>query len=348
MALRSGFISHGDRRWLDVLEHIPHDVHHLPPVLETMARSTTSGEISAFVAADGDDVFFMPLAIRRIPESDGLVDAMSPQVFAGPLAGGSGSHSADFVDKVVAAFRKDFGAQGGVSALVRLHPLLSPSEELFKPHGELARHVDSVTIDLTLSEDEQWQQIRSNHRRDIRKAIARGYTVRMENEWESLPEFFQTYNQSMERLAVEVHSRLDIEQLSDLRRALGDHGHLCVAEYRGDVVGGAIVTEIEGLVEYHIAGTADSHTRESPSKLVIQSVIEWARSRGNRILHLGGTPLQNKSLLNFKLGFSSNTYPVHSLRVIADQDAYADLAAKRLEVIGAPEDPGYFPAYRAN
>jgi hypothetical protein len=115
-----------------------------------------------------------------------------------------------------------------------------------------------------------------------------------------------------------------------------------------ELAGAALLSEIDGIVEYHLAGTTNTYVRASPSKLIIDFTRQWAKSRGNRILHLAGSLRRGDSLNHFKIGFSRREHAVSTWRVITDEGAYAELSRRWSELAVSAADPigEYFPAYR--
>jgi lipid II:glycine glycyltransferase (peptidoglycan interpeptide bridge formation enzyme) len=152
----------------------------------------------------------------------------------------------------------------------------------------------------------------------------------------------------MDRLHATGFWRLSRRYFEDLRRSLGDRLFLCVAEVGGEVAAASLLTEVDGIVEYHLTGTADAHRRASPSKLVINFATRWAKARGNRCFHLTGSLRKGDSLHEFKTGFSPIEHPVCSWRLVVDSAAYTMLVerweAEHHSKADSPEE--YFPAYR--
>ena len=90
--------------------------------------------------------------------------------------------------------------QSVVSAFLRLHPLLSADAEALSRFGSLVQSGETVAVDLTLSEDALWRQMRSNHRRDVTKSLARGEIADVDQTWSSLRMFVQAYRETMARV----------------------------------------------------------------------------------------------------------------------------------------------------
>ena len=344
-----------DPAWMAALSRIHRDVYHLPGYVEMAARRQEPGTPFAFVAEDDGHVFFVPLIVRPIPASivgeDGWADATSPRGYPGPIAGPGDAATTDcFPERAIIALIETLREERIVSVYLRLHPLLSPPLDILRQVGRIIEHGDSVSIDLSRSHDEMWAETRATHRRHINRGRRLGYRARMDESWGRFDDFVAAYGASMDRLDAAPHWRLGADYFMDLRAALGEHLHLCVVELGDELAAAALIGEIDGLVEYHLAGTAPAHVDASPSKVLIDFVRRWAKERGDRVLHLAGSLRRDDPLIYFKLGFSPLLHPVSSMRLIAMPDAYRHLSQRRDRLAGTEpaDDAGddFFPAYR--
>ena len=234
---------------------------------------------------------------------------------------------------------------GLVSLFVRYHPLLNdaPPSDV----GTAVRHGDTVCVDLSLPEDVQWRQTRENHRRDIRRALERGYTARIDNERASFEVFQRLYADTMERRHATAFYRFGERYFDGLYRALGDRIHLAVAEREGVVVSAALFVETNGIVQYHLSGNDGSDTSALPTKVLMDHARRWAKARGNRWLSLGGgVGASDDSLLRFKRGFSALARPFWTQRIVMDERAYSELVAMRGPSLDPDVRDGFFPLYR--
>ncbi len=218
-----------------------------------------------------------------------------------------------------------------MSAFVRCHPLLSPSLDLLRAGGAIVEHGESVSIDLTGSPAESWSAIRENHRRAIVRARRNGYAMRVDESWARLDDFLAIHALAMDAHGAAAHWRIPRDYVMDLRTAVGSQLHLCVVEKDGELAAAALITEVDGIVEYHLAATAADHVAASPTKLLIEEVGRWARDRGNRVFHLAGSLRHDDALIHFKRGFSPLRHPVASWRVVADPGVYERLVDRRQE-----------------
>jgi CelD/BcsL family acetyltransferase involved in cellulose biosynthesis len=352
--LRIDFLEAEDPRWPDWLSELHHDIYHLPAYVAFAARRQEVGEPLLFVAQEADRRLLIPLIIRPIsPELAGdtisLFDATCPRGYPGPLVSlAHGGRGDDFLEQAILAFCAALRDRHVVTAFIRLHPLLVLQTAPLERAGQIVDHGSSVSIDLSLPPEELWRQTRDNHRRDILRARRRGYVARIDESEQAFEGFIDIYQRSMDRVGAASFWRLSRDYLHELRKSLRGNLHLCVVETDGDLAAAALLTEVDGLVEYHIAATADAHVHASPSKLLIDFARSWARSRGNRRLHLAGSLREGDPLSHFKLGFSPFQHRVLTWRLIADVTFHDVLVERWKRAAEEHVDPGdgYFPAYR--
>jgi hypothetical protein len=354
VTMDAALIGARDSRWAEALAVTRHDIYHLPAYVEFATRWQELGTPAAFVAEEGGRVFFVPLILRPIPDviagAEPMLDATGPRGYPGPIVGPVGRDAGDdaFVERAIACMSATLKEQRIVSAFVRCHPLLSPPLAAFGGAGAFVEHGESVTIDLARSPDQVWGETRVNHRREITRALRNGYRVRIDESWQSLDEFITIYAATMDRLGAAAHWRLPRDYISDLRSIVGARVHLCVVELDGTLAAAALLTEVDGIVEYHLSGTSPDHVAASPTKLLIDQTSRWARERGDRVFHLAGSLRRNDPLIHFKRGFSPLHDPVYTWHLITDPGTYRRLVARRNQLAGPAETRGggYFPAYR--
>jgi hypothetical protein len=342
-------LSPDDPAWREALRHVRHDMYHLPGYQTFAARHQEAGDPRAIVV-DGDlGMLFVPIILRQVPGVEPDVnDAVSSRFYPGPLLtdrSGDGSFGRHAMDR----FRQALADMGVISAYLRLHPLLLPPLDLLRDIGDVVDHMAAVSVDLTRPLAEQWTAIDGNVRREIARAERQGYQVRIDDHWQRLPDLVTLYEASMERLGAREHWRFDRGYFEDLRGSLGDDVHLFVVEIGDECAGAALVAEVDGIVNYHLAATADAHMRASPSKQIIDLARRWGTEHGDRVLYLGASPARDDGLFRFKARFSATTHPVLSWRLIINPERYRALTdARRGSTWPAsrPDADAFFPAYR--
>ncbi len=116
VTMRAHLIAPDDPEWTGVLSAIRHDAYHLPGFVEFATRWQEPGTPMAFVASDGESVFFVPLIIRAIPPDlagdEDWSDATGPRGYPGPIAGPGRAGDDDvFVSRAIGAW-VTFSASG--------------------------------------------------------------------------------------------------------------------------------------------------------------------------------------------------------------------------------------------
>jgi hypothetical protein len=331
-------------RWHEALDHLNHDVYHLPGYAE-VDSCCGGGEPLAFSWRHGHRELLVPLIARPIPGGDG-VDLFSPYGYGGPAAT-AGMDAAGW-RQACAALVETLASHGAVACFVRLHPLMANGLSAMSDQGVVLHHGDTVTIDLTRPADELRDQIRQNHRRDLRALRRVGVQVLADEHWDHLDDFIEIYHQTMRRVDADPYYFFDHRYFELLRSRLAGHVHLMLAVHDGTVIAGGIFTESGGITGYHLGGTRDGHLARSPFKLVLDEAREWAQRRGNTQLHLGGgVGGGGGALLRFKLGFSDQRRPFHTWRIVLDEPRYRELCHELRPGTDPADRCGFFPAYRA-
>jgi hypothetical protein len=339
-----------DPRWGAFLQSCAHDFYHLPAYVELCARQE-GGDAAAFWAREGDCSMLAPFVLRRLPATldrgSDLRDASSPYGYPCPLLKGGPPEAQ--VAAFLNAFRNVGSAAGIVSAFFRLHPLLDVPSGPFKAFGTLMEHGETVYVDLTLPPEELARQTRVNHRADARRLKAEGYRVEVD-QWSRLDDFIGIYEETMRFRSAQEFYFFDADYFQALRQCMGDHLHLCtVVAPEGETASAGLFTCVDGLVEFHLSGTAARFRRAGPTKLMLIHMRDWAKAGGNRILHLGGgVGCKADSLAFFKQGFSQLRSQFSTFRMVLKPDSYRRLVRRRAwgEPPACQQPTDFFPAYR--
>jgi hypothetical protein len=345
----SGRLIHlSDPAWTAVLAAADHDFYHLPCYQQLAARPDEVPR--AFLAEAGPHRMLIPFLQRPVPADlaggEPLSDAGSAYGYPGPVA--TRGAPGDFRRGALGSFAAALEHEGIVAGFFRLHTLLNPADD-FAGIGELVNHGPSVYIDLTLSEEELWAQTRRGHKRDLVVLEQRGYEIVMDR-WDRLDDFMTCYYDSMRRLNASPFYFFPKSYFEGLKTCLGDRIHLCLVYLAGDIACAGLVTEMNGLCQYHLSATADAHFQDHPSKLMLHHLRSWLKRRGNRIYHVGGGVGSLRDTLHlFKSGFSPLAADFHTWRLVGDEARYRALVERWSALTGREpvERAAFFPQYRA-
>lgn len=343
-------------KWLKILQNVSHDIYHLPEYLYAEAKRTnTIPEV--VVIAEDDKLFCLPYLLRQCtdlfaedldyPES---FDLVSPNGYAGILLNDAALISSDFLKKAIDEFIKFLQTRNICSAFFRLNPILNQGFQEKLPSEICFITGETISVDLTLSETEIWQQTRPEHRTHINRCKRAGFTAKITSLRDHIDDFILVYHQTMARVKAKNSFYFDYDYFREISN-LNEKIHLCMVEIDDQIACAGIFTECCKIVQYHLGGTNSKFLKQAPSKLMFDHVRFWAKKRGNKFLHLGGgLGAANDSLYHFKAGFSQQRHHFLTLRLMVDKKKYLDLIARRAEYLKVEPaqlmQSNYFPAYR--
>lgn len=356
-------ISSTSAEWRSYLQCTAHDFFHTAEYHQ-VAETLGSGKPCLAVYGNARKFVAWPYLLQNIEgleyaSASKLYNVTSVYGYAGPLTCG-GDHDEAFLTSAWGAMVEAWRSQSVVSVFTRFHPLLANHRwvpyirndrktlELADDEGQ----EKTVAINLSGSEAEAW----SSYKRQLRQALRRlwgfGMITTPDPEWRYLDDFVRLYYTTMKRNNAAPFYLFPGNHFRKLKEALGSHGTLMVTRYADKVIAAALLIEYAGIVNVHLLASDHRFANLSPSKLIIHQAQIWARTRGNRYLHLGGGrgSRSDDALFRFKASFSDAFYPFYTGRWILDEKAYDALTVERQNQsrrLCRKMDGTYFPAYRA-
>ena len=339
--------------WNDVLSKMrQHDFHHLPQYHRVVEQH---GEGIARLFAYSENGYTitiaLPLLLRLVDTNkpEGWTDATSVYGYAGPVA----SHEwlpESFLQTFQGTLRDELSPARVVSVFSRLHPLI-PQQEILAGLGECVENGQTISIDLSLPEEEQRAHYKKDCGRRLRKLREAGFVCVHDREKRYLPEFVEVYHETMRRVKAEQSYFFDPTYFSDLAKSLGRVLKLFVVKMPdGEVISGGLFTLCNGIVQYHLGGTRNAALKLSPTALIFDTARPWSHENGAHTFHLGGgVGGKTDSLFQFKAQFSRRRHEFVTWRWIVAPGTYRELSRQKqlsdsergLRAIS----PSFFPAY---
>jgi hypothetical protein len=163
---------------------------------------------------------------------------------------------------------------------------------------------------------------------------------------DALESFRSIYDGTMRRLEADEFYLFPAAYYRALAGGLGQRLGVALARREDEPVGGALFLADRRFAHYHLSGTTDAGRELKAGTLLVHAGAEWAQERGSELLHLGGGNSSEHPLFAFKRSFGGETYMYAFATLVADQERYDALVARRSEE-SEPLRPGFFPAYRA-
>jgi carbamoyl-phosphate synthase large subunit len=327
-----------------------HDFHHLPQY-HRMAEQFGEGTARFFVYSENGYTIALPLLLRPVDpnEPDGWQDATSVYGYAGPVASDD-SLPDSFLQRFQEALRAELSRARVVSVFSRLHPLM-PQKGMLASIGDCVENGQTISIDLTLPDEEQRAHYNKSCRTSLRKLHEAGFVCVYDREKRCLEEFVEVYLETMRRAGAHDSYFFDRAYFETLTRELGEVSHLFVVLKDGEVAAATICTNCAGIVQDHLGGTRDAFLKFSPDRLVVDTERSWAKQSGARVFHLGGgVGAHEDSVFQYKAAFSNRRHIFQTWQWILQPEIYEQLCAQKARWNTAnglvSVSAGYFPAYR--
>src|SRR5690606_38048680 len=240
-----------------------------------------------FVAQGGEDFLAMPLVLRPIDGTE-LFDLTSVYGYCGPI-----SNKPDFCfsDSFLTFFRDKFDSycldNNIVSAFSRLHSLIN-QDEVFANFGDIQLLNKTISIDLTLSAEEQRKQYRKSNKSEVNQLRKKGFTVREADGSADIERFIAIYYETMDRVNATPYYYFTKDYFHSFLNTPQFGTRLLLAEYDEEVVAGAIFTTTDKIMQYHLAGTTEKFIQLTPMKLILDEARLLGNDLDTEYLHLGG------------------------------------------------------------
>lgn len=302
-----------------------------------------------FVAKSDQETICLPLVIKQISNTS-YFDATSVYGYCGPVA----SKPISKIEKSLIAFFKNeflsFCKQNKiVSVFSRLHSLI-PQFEFFANFGQVNNLNKTVSIDLSLSLEEQRKSFRKSNKSEINQLKGKkGYIVQKidKTDDQNIKKFIEIYYENMKRVGAKDYYFFNLNYFKQLINNSSFDSDLLIATKEGVITSGAIFTKASSIMQYHLAGTKEEFSQDKPMKLILDEARAVGTSEGLKFLHLGGGVggSDDDSLFQFKAGFSKNFHQFSVWNLIVNQEVYQELVMQKN--LKQEDYPNFFPLYRA-
>lgn len=297
-----------------------------------------------FVGHTSEYTIALPLIIRPIPYTEWL-DATSVYGYAGPITSEKIENiDVSFVNIFKENLQNYFNDNKIVTVFSRLHPLVDEPTCFFDDFGVCQEINKTVSIDLTISLEEQRRAYRKSNKYEINQLKKKGFTVSKAQTAEDLKCFIAIYNQTMDRVNADKRYYFDESYYQNFLDNDDFDSVLLIAKKENVICAGAIFTITRSIMQYHLAGTREDYMKERPMKLILDHARLLANELGLKNLHLGGGVggSDEDSLFRFKSGFSKNFKLFKVWKLISDKEKYNKL----INEIDIKSDASFFPLYR--
>lgn len=315
-----------------------HDIYHTLHYHNLDKR----GEPILFVYEEDHIFIALPLLKREIEDAD-FCDFTSSYGYTGPI---SNKQFSSLNDKVIERFRYSFADfmqhNSAVSVFSRLNPFIDQCLVLNKM-GEIRNNGKTIYIDLIQTLEEQRGKYDKRLYRQIRQLRKRGFLIKYADTQEEVRLFTKMYNKNMLRVHADPSYFFDEEYFTNLLENEEFNCKLLLMYDGREMICGATVMWLEGVIRNHLSATSESHIHFSPSKLLTDEISIMGRELGMKYFHLGGgVGGREDTLFRFKRSFSNLILEDKIWCYVADEQTYNQLILQKK----VKDNKEYFPLYR--
>jgi len=269
--------------------------------------NSESRKARAFIYEKGSSIYILPFMLGKIPYTNGLSDFETPYGYGGPITNDPDPQFLHLAEQALAA---DCWKEGIIAGFIRFHPILGNQRFTSGLFNVIPDRL-TVAIDLTVSEEEIWQnQLHSKNRNTIRKANNSGLKFYQDESFEHLDQFIELYNQTMYRVGADDFYHFGESYFKSLAADL--IGKAFLGEiYTGEELVAAAIFMHDGLWgHYHLAGSKYEWAKMGANNLLVYEAALALKRKEAKKFHLGGgtDSSPDNSLLAFKKKFSNNFY----------------------------------------
>lgn len=283
--------------------------------------------------------------LKRPIDGTSYHDITTPYGYGGPIF--VGLWSLDQIREVRQHFLDYCRAEQVITETIRFHPLLQ-NVELGKYWCRSTQRLQStVTVGLTDSYEMILGGFSKMTRRNVRKAIREGVTIRVAAPAE-YEKFKHLYRLTMDKHEAAPRYYFTDEYFKQLLSGTLD-AEVLVAELNGHIIAGCIVLYGSRFAHYHLGASDPSQLKVRPNQLLFAEMMRRAKEKGMVAMHLGGGTSQDASdsLLLYKRSFSGGAHTFFSIGTsILDEVAYEQLNRTFLTQYPSANDCKWFPVYR--
>lgn len=306
------------------------------------AKNEKGKLMAAYFENENTKIFYPFIRRNVVWDEEGIYDIVTPYGYGGPLLEGSGEKILQFYEY----FEEYCKENNIITETIRFHPIIKNYEN-YNKLMEVEYIRKTTAVDLSLPLEEIRKQYSSMNKRNIKKAKNEGIICFLvENTPKNINTFFNLYLETMDRNNADRYYYFDenyfYEQIKD---SIISETFLLFAQYKDEIIAGVMVLKGPKYSHYHLGASKTKFLHLRPNNHLFDYMIEFCKSKGSTLLHLGGGYQENDGLFKFKASFSNgNNFDYFIGKRVYDRKKYNRIieGARRYYKI----NENYFPIYR--
>ena len=308
------------------------DIYYQPEFLNVEAiRKKCEYEIFT-LKGKGEDTFIYPyLKIKHNGNLSEYIDLESPYGYAGPFCN---NHS--FFNIAEKSFIYYIENQNVITEFVRYHFLYNKNMQFSLRINNVANRT-IVYFNLNKNWDEIWNNdIVMNNRNYVRKLKKDGYKFEVCDNQKDFKDFIDLYYQTMDNVSASNEFYFTEKYLLHLFKQLNEKVKIAKITKNGVTYSSVIIFQCNGIIQLYLNCRNLKFPKISATGPLYINLAKWAKSRGIKILNVGGgnTNSPEDGLYKFKKKLSKSTETFYVGKRIHNNDLYNDIIEDYINKFG--------------
>ncbi|MCM3765961.1 GNAT family N-acetyltransferase [Neobacillus niacini] len=303
-----------------------------------------NGQLRAAFYKDELSKIFYPFIKRKVDwAGEEIYDIVTPYGYGGPLLEGR----EESIESFYYCFTDYCIENKIITETIRFHPVIR-NYEVCKNIMDVDYIRKTTAVDLTAPLDQIKKQYSSMTRRNIKKAQNAGlFCYLADNTPKNIGLFIDMYKETMDRNKADSYFYFSEEYfIQQMKKSNKSETFLLFAQSGSEVIAGVMVMNGPKYSHYHLGASKTSGLHLKPNNLLFDYMIEFCKSKGASLLHLGGGYQENDGLFKFKSSFSNaNHLDYYVGKKVYDEKRYCKIVDEVRRSYNVNET--YFPIYRA-
>lgn len=291
-----------------------------------------------------EDNYLYNLAIKKPIQQvgkkavSGYFDLETPYGYGGYL---TNSGDTSFIQRAFKRYKERCIEEKIIAEFISFHPFNSFPVKHSEQFDFCVKDREVVVVDLSLSDEERWQQYPSKMRTILRKCGRDLEIVTQKGQGE----FIDLYHQTMQKNKATDFYYFDEEYFKEIF-AFNDI-HLMSISYERQLASAGLFMLSPEIAHYHLSANNASLSNRNGNYALLEEAIKLAKSRGCQYLLLGGgrTPDKDDTLFRFKSKFSPLTKDFYLAGNVFEKTVYEEYISLWEEQNPGNQRP-YFLKYR--
>ena len=320
------------------------------------------GEATLFFYKCDYGLVLYPFLIRKINDleffqqiktDEIFYDITSPYGYGGPLVNPyNKSDKKLLLEEFIKEFSLFCKKNNIVSEFIRFHPLME-NHANFIDKLEIEKMNSTIYVDLSVTEEELWENYKRNNRKNIKKALRNDIEVVVDEKYEFFDEFLEIYHGAMKKNNANKYYFFPKKFFEFIRISLDKNYVLFVSKKNKKIISVELAIYDKDIIYSFLGGTLSEYFPLRPNNLLKHKLILWAKEKNIKYYLIGGGYHPKDGIFEYKHSFSKDGVKDFFVgRKIHDVEKYKILEAEFMKYLKNIypsinlKEIKYFPIYR--